>query len=116
MAKQDDFASFDEAEVASQIASRVFANEFKHLRERIAKQESTSLNIMLGSIVAMFFILAGLIWGAWAFVGEYNQHYLDAMKEFNTEATALKTTQNELQLRINQQESNLEQLSLRAKQ
>ncbi len=76
---------FGEAKAADQIATKVFEQEFKQLKDRLEKQESLSQNIIFGSLVVVVITVAGLIWGAWTFIGEYNQHYLDTEAEFQKE-------------------------------
>ena len=86
----DDITGFGEAEVSSQIANRVFEDKFKTLTTRLEKQESISFNIIIGSVLVLFFSLAGFCWGTWIFIGGYNQHYLDVEKSFQKEINDLR--------------------------
>ncbi len=114
MPKPDDFAGFEEAEVSSQIAEKVansvFKAEFKHLQRRLDRQESTSIAIMLGSVVAMFLITAGLIWDSRAFMGEYNQRYLDSETRYLEEVSEFKNEQYEMQFRMSELQKTLTEI------
>ncbi len=94
------FIGLDSAQETGKVADSVFNVLFEQrmegVLERLGKQESQSFQIMLGSVIAAFLILAALIWGAWEFIGEYNQHYLDAQKSFLDEINILRKENFEL--------------------
>jgi hypothetical protein len=86
----DDFLGFEEARAQSQIANQVFEERFKHVTERLTRQESLSMNVITGSVVGLFLVLATLIWGAWAFIASYNTHYIQTEKSFSEQINQLR--------------------------
>lgn len=46
MDSHDDLIGFEEAKAQSQIANQVFAERFKHLTQRLDRQESLSMTVI----------------------------------------------------------------------
>lgn len=74
--EEKNYSTFEEAEISAEISKRVFDSEFKHLKERLDKQESVSFNIIIGAVLATFLILAGLTFSTWLFMAQYNQSFI----------------------------------------
>ncbi|MDA8611334.1 hypothetical protein N9L18_00515 [Candidatus Pacebacteria bacterium] len=93
----NDYTGLGEAEVQYQIAEKLFDTKFKHLQEKLKEQESRSTGTIIGAVVALVFLVGGLVLTTWFFIAEYNQHYLQTEKSFQYEINELRKENMEFQ-------------------
>lgn len=94
MTELGDYSSFEETQVAEQVAEesaiKIFEVEYKHLLSRLERQEQMSSNIIFGAVVATVLVLAGLILSTWLFVHSYSQQFSNIEYNFQTAISELR--------------------------
>jgi uncharacterized protein YlxW (UPF0749 family) len=118
MSKRPRLIGIDEAENSANVAVSVFRTEFEgkvaDLKQDLKEQRGLSFNIIIGCIVALFFVIGTIVWDSRSQMSQYQDKYLETQKELSVTQTQNATLSKEID-RLGQRVDDLQKIMLELK-